>query len=136
MDRLKKPPIGEPCNACGLCCRVRVCSAGSFSLGLVEQYGDRADGPCPALIEDGDGRQVCGMVLRPRDYAPSGRGGAHDLRKAVTVLIGAGAGCDEAGEPPEPNADARLRELQRRYLEIIGQDAIERAAEVWFVGSK
>ena len=38
---LPKPEIGDACGGCGLCCIRRVCSAGSFTLGLVERYGDR-----------------------------------------------------------------------------------------------
>ena len=135
MD-LKKPPIGEPCNACGLCCRIQVCAAGSFTLGLVKTYGERVKGPCPALVTEPDGRQVCGMVLRPKDYAPSGRGGAHDLREAIKLLIGAGAGCDEAGDPPEPDADAKLQALQQRYLDRVGERKLEAAARTWYVGRK
>ena len=129
---LEKPPIGDPCNGCGLCCQIQVCSAGSFSMGLVDAYGDRAPGPCPALVSQPDGSFACGMVLRPKEYAPAGKGGAHDLRKAVQVLIGAGAGCDEAGDEPAAKADRKIAEIQQRYLARHGRDGINRAVAKWF----
>ena len=128
---LTKPPIGAPCNGCGLCCRAWVCYAGSYTLGLVERYGERAPGPCPALIEREDGGGECGLVLRPKDHAP-GKGSAHELRAAIKIMLGAGAGCDEAGDPPEPDADRKLRELQQRFLANHGREAINKAVKLWF----
>jgi len=122
---LEKPPIGDPCNGCGLCCRAQICAAGSFTMGLVDRYGERADGPCPALVEQEGGGFACGMVLRPRDYA-LGRAGAHDLREAVKMMIGAGAGCDEGED------DEALRRVQVRFLEVNGPMRIERAVALWF----
>lgn len=127
----EKPPVGDACNACGLCCRLQVCAAGSYTLGLVEAYGERAPGPCPALIEREDGSGECGMVLRPKDYAP-GKGGAHDLRAAIKLMIGTGAGCDEAGDPPEPDTDEKLAEIQRDYLEMHGEAALTAAVNKWY----
>ncbi len=100
-------------------------------MGLVKEYGDRAPGPCPALIEHEDGRAECGMVIRPKDYA-RGRGGAHDLRAAVKLLIGAGAGCDEIGDEDPATADAKLKEMQEAYLVKHGEEALRAAAAKWY----
>lgn len=123
-----KPAIGEPCNGCGLCCRIRVCGAGSHALGLVERYGERVDGPCPALMPDGNG-WACGLVKRPKDYIDSPRG-VTMLRDAVKILIGAGAGCDEADDEPDETAAPKLRKLQEDYLERHGLEVIQKAAAI------
>ncbi len=128
---LKKPAVGAPCNGCGLCCMTQICSAGSFTMGLVKTYGDRAAGPCPALIAQDDGSYACGLVLRPRDYAP-GRGGAQELRSAVKIMIGAGAGCDELGDEPSEADISALRAVQTRYVETLGPEKINRAVALWY----
>lgn len=122
---LEKPAIGLPCNGCGLCCRIQVCSAGSYLLGLVQTLGDRATGPCPALVQDGD-RQVCGLMRRPTHYLKARRGPTV-LREAVAVLIGAGAGCDEAGDEPDDTALPKLRAIQDAYLQRHGMAGIQQA---------
>lgn len=126
---IEKPAIGDPCNGCGLCCRTQVCSIGSFTLGLVNDYGDRAPGPCPALVEHEDGKVSCGLVSRPKDHA-RGKGGAHELRKAVSILIGAGIGCDEAGN--EADADSKLNKVRDTFMKTHTPAEIERALHVWF----
>ena len=124
-----KPPVGDPCNGCGLCCMVRVCSTGSYVLGLVDQYGDRAEGPCPALKEDGRGGYACGLVLRPKDYIDSPRG-VTPLRDAVKLLIGAGAGCDEAGDEPDETFLPKARRMQAQYIERHGVETLQKAADM------
>lgn len=126
---LNKPPIGEPCNCCGLCCRLTVCGTGSYALGLVDRLGDRAVGPCPVLQVKDDGRQTCGLIERPRDYLPYASGGVHDLRRAVGILIGAGAGCDEIGDESPETADSKLKAIQDAYVSQIGEKTIHAAAE-------
>lgn len=125
---IPKPAIGAPCNGCGLCCLAEVCSAGSFTLGLVDAYGQRASGPCPALLPQTDGSFACGLVLRPKDYAP-GKGASHDLRQAAALMIGAGAGCDEAAGPEDVDA---ITEMQTRYLSLHGREKLQRAVRTWF----
>lgn len=83
------------------------------------------------MTEAGGASTVPSRALRPRDYAP-GRTGAHDLRRALAILIGAGIGCDEAGEPPEADYEARIAELQRKFLEECGRERIQRAVATWF----
>lgn len=125
---LEKPPIGEPCNRCGLCCQIRVCSAGSYALGLVERFGDRVDGPCPALCRDGD-KLNCGLVERPKDYIRSSLS-VTALRDAAKIMIGAGVGCDEAGDEPDDTAMPKLTALQIRYLARVGVPAMVRARAI------
>lgn len=127
---LEKPAIGEPCNACGLCCQLQICALGSFSMGLVREYGQRANGPCPALKREADDRLVCSMMLDPKRFSPAKRGSRHDLRAAAGTLIGAGIGCDEAGD--EQDAGAKLRAVQTRFLERVGPDRINFAVKTWF----
>ena len=131
---IAKPAIGEACNFCGLCCRVRVCSTGSFALGLVAELGARADGPCPALTQTGRGFE-CGLILRPTDWLKSDRG-VTTLREAVKTLIGSGVGCDEAGDEPDETAGPQLEAIQRRYLGRVDRRTIERAADIVFGGRR
>lgn len=123
---IEKPPIGAPCNGCGLCCQVHVCGMGSFLLGLVETYGDRAPGPCPALKQQGD-KFVCGVVLRPKDYIASDKS-VTALRDAVGLLIGTGAGCDDDGGEHSGAADRQIEELAQAHLRRHGIGAFDRAA--------
>ena len=126
---IEKPPIGAPCNGCGLCCRIRVCSAGSYALGLVETWGERVDGPCPALEPDGDGF-ACGLVRRPKHYLSRSRRGVTVLREAMKVVIGAGIGCDEAGDEPDATAMPKIEAVLRRFGERYPRARIEAAARV------
>lgn len=123
---LPKPRAGAACNACGHCCRMVVCSAGSFVLGLVDRYGERASGPCPALIQEGE-REVCGIMRRPTDYLD---GGVTPLRQAWGVLIGAGSGCDDVSDiADDDEAEAIQAAIQQAYLDCIGIEAVRRAVE-------
>lgn len=129
---LNKPPVGKKCNGCGVCCRARVCSTGAFALGLVKRLGERVDGPCPAIMIKPDGSTSCGLVARPTDYLTGRSAGVTPLREAVKVLIGVGAGCDEADDATSAADDAALREVQARYLAEHSEDKIIRAAEIVF----
>src|SRR5262249_25145409 len=82
-----KPAYGSPCNHCGLCCQIGICRTGRLILRDIQ-------GPCPALIEEGD-RFLCGLMTRPQDYAPvrTRIEGAERMRQAAKLLIGAGQGC-------------------------------------------
>lgn len=125
---MDKPPIGEPCNGCGLCCRITVCGAGSYAMGLVDGWGQRAPGPCPALVREGAG-WACGVVRRPKDWIKGG-GGVMPLREAMMVMIGAGAGCDEAGDEPDESALPKMEAVARGYVERCGEAALYRAAAI------
>ncbi|MGD9785101.1 MAG: hypothetical protein AB7E80_16195 [Hyphomicrobiaceae bacterium] len=130
---LKKPDIGEPCNACGLCCLLQVCGTGSYVLRLVDKVGERAPGPCPALVRDGD-RMICGLVLRPKDYINGGS--AMKLREAVALLIGSGSGCDEAGDDRSPEVREKLKKIQKDYMQRVPATKINAAANLVFPNRK
>jgi|GEM_PF-1776068 len=127
---LTKPDIGAPCNGCGLCCTAQVCSAGSYALGLVEKWGARAKGPCPALVLiEADDRLLCGIMLRPKDWLPHRRGQTL-LRKAFGLLIGVGAGCDEAGDEPEAKARPKIEVVQSAYTSARPIADLQAAADI------
>ena len=126
MTDLPKPPVGQPCNGCGLCCRAQVCAAGSFGLRLVNEYGRRAPGPCPALIERGD-KLSCGVIERPLDWLRGNRRGPSALRQAMSILVGAGLGCDEAGPTPTEADLSALDEVRVRFLRRFKASEIEAA---------
>lgn len=98
---IDKPKIGQPCNGCGLCCKVQVCMNGAFVLKLVNRLGDTVPGPCPALVEKQDGTFACGIILTPNKYIKSSKYPAQVLSKNFAILVGAGTGCDELGDDPE-----------------------------------
>lgn len=81
-----KPPLGEPCNGCGICCLSEPCPIGML-------ISRRRHGACAALRWDGE-RYLCGALT-----ARAGR-----LRRwLVRRWIAAGAGCDcslEAEDKP------------------------------------
>lgn len=83
----KKPPHGDPCTRCGLCCMAKLCRLAE----ALFNGGRPAAGPCPALVMDEGGYYACGVVAAS----------AGDLREAALVLTGAGLGCDARfnGEP-------------------------------------
>jgi hypothetical protein len=126
---LDKPPIGAPCNRCGLCCKLQVCGAGSFALGLVENYGDRKAGPCPALLADGEGF-VCGLITRPKQFLPEATARVMALRSAFTILVGADTGCDEQGDEPDETAIPKLRQGVEEFAKRYPQDKLIQAAEI------
>lgn len=123
---LPKPEIGNPCNGCGLCCITTTCAAGSFVMGLVINYGERAAGPCRAMIEQ-DGKIVCGIMLRPRDWTGA-KGAADDLRRDFGMLIGAGLGCDDAGDESDETANPKLRALGELHIQRCGVSRLHAAA--------
>jgi len=79
--REAKPPHGQPCNNCGLCCHISQCkiSVAMFGGGAV---------PCPALVKAGE-RYVCGIVTSLEE-----RSDASLHATAAKIILGAGRGCD------------------------------------------
>jgi hypothetical protein len=75
-----KPPVGAPCNGCGVCCAIAPCPLSRYLLG-------HRDGPCPVLTWQ-EGRYVCGLVVAPTGFA------RWLPRCLVLRWISAGSGCD------------------------------------------
>jgi hypothetical protein len=92
-DAPPKPPMGAPCNGCGVCCLLEPCP-----LGIV--VSRRRHGACAALRWDnGQGRYRCGLLWPPRDRAAARRWGWLGVGRAwlqilVARWIAAGRGCD------------------------------------------
>lgn len=111
---MKKPKIGELCNGCGLCCRSRVCANGSYTLGLVRELGETADGPCPAIVVDDNGAVQCGIIINPKKYIKDNKYSAEVLSRNFAKAVGAGIGCDELGDNPTEEDEKDLDDLIRR----------------------
>ncbi|MBS0392235.1 MAG: hypothetical protein KGM60_11980 [Comamonadaceae bacterium] len=88
-----KPPLGAPCNGCGLCCLLEPCP-----LGMV--LSRRRSGACVMLRwDEAQQRYGCGALMA----APQGWLGLVRQR-LVRRWIAAGAGCDadlQAQAPPQ-----------------------------------
>ena len=87
-----KPPVGSPCNGCGLCCLAEPCPLGML-------YSRRTTGPCMKLRwDDGAARYVCG-ALQDAEHAVQRRsnGFTRAWRALVRRWIAAGMGCDAGG---------------------------------------
>jgi hypothetical protein len=120
----RKPPHGQPCNQCGLCCYAMPCALGAAL------FATRA-GPCPALRFQDNGDSYCDVVAHPEQYSATARRAPQFMRLAALSLIRAGDGCDcrvndepcnEAFEARlDANDDPRLC-AQARYLWAIPED--------------
>ncbi len=88
-----KPPAGEPCNGCGVCCASEPCPIGI----LVSR---RRHGACAALEwSDDAGLYRCGLIENPAAHLPVAlRRAAPLLAPAIARLarryIAADLGCD------------------------------------------
>lgn len=111
IGKLDKPCIGEPCNGCGLCCRIVVCMNGAYVQGLVNRLGETAPGPCPALTQKHDGSWTCGVVMNPKKYLKHRPYPADVLSRNFAHLIGAGTGCDELGYDDNPEEEVALTKI-------------------------
>lgn len=105
-----KPPHGQPCNRCGLCCIGSLCPLAQHVFGFEL-------GPCPALSFT-DAGSVCGLVDAPARHAlrKTLENGPVKMSEAAAHLIGAGTGCDARinGEPPDESFYRRLEELDHQ----------------------
>lgn len=90
------------------------CSVGSYAMGLVEEFGSRKPGQCPALTQTEKGFE-CGVILEPKRWLKrhDKRASVHQLRQAMLVCTGAGTACDSIGDGPGgPHDDFLLRQVQ------------------------
>ncbi len=82
-----KPPVGAPCNGCGVCCSFAPCPLSRVLLG-------HREGACPALLWQID-RYVCGLVEAPAARLRWLPGFLTPLaRRFALRWIAAGSGCD------------------------------------------
>jgi hypothetical protein len=103
----RKPPEGEPCNGCGVCCLAQPCPLGVL-------LSAKTTGACHALRwVDAGGHYRCGAITAPHEVLqaalpsvlPTGlrRGAAMVvaplLQRLARRWIAAGAGCDSSLEP-------------------------------------
>lgn len=95
-----KPPTGEACNGCGLCCAAEPCP-----LGIV--VSRRRQGACAALQWQAQPpRYVCGLLADPRRHLPAALAFAAPALRAVAARgISAGSGCDAELEPVAASPD-------------------------------
>lgn len=109
----RKPPHGQACTSCGLCCVATLCEIG-------RSIYHKTAGPCPALDFDKDGKSACGVLLAAEDRSP-------ELGKAVALMIRAGQGCDARfnGEPKDFAFDAGLD-----ALDMAQRDEIDAARDL------
>ena len=82
----RKPPEGDACNGCGLCCAVQLCP-------LAVEFIPGAAAPCPAM-EFADSRFWCGLVRRPSRYLGIPASGDRLIRAMVHTALSIGEGCD------------------------------------------
>ena len=81
-----KPPTGQPCNGCGLCCLYAPCPVGAL-------ISRRTRGACKALAWDALQAQYrCGLLHQPSRHVPWLP--AALTRRLAARWIAAGTGCD------------------------------------------
>ena len=84
-----KPPVGQACNGCGVCCADEPCPLGQLA-------SRRRRGRCAALAWD-EARSLyrCGLLTQPARHLPGPlRGLAPWLTRWARRWIAAGRGCD------------------------------------------
>ena len=126
----KKPPHGQPCNNCGLCCMATLCDLGR----AIFPHAPRVS-KCPALYRTSRDTYACGVVMHPAVFAPpevrDAEGMTTDkLRAAALIVVRAGQGCDARfnGEPRNTIFDIALDRL-----DAANADKIKAARELWRV---
>lgn len=88
-DAPAKPPEGEPCNGCGVCCLLETCP-------LARLRFLQAKGPCPALAwSASEKRYLCGLLVNPEKYIGWRPATGNKIaRRLLSRWISAGQGCD------------------------------------------
>src|ERR1043165_2494420 len=82
----RKPPEGDACNGCGLCCAVQLCPI------VIELLPD-AQAPCPAMEFNGE-RFWCGLIRRPSRYLGTPLQSDRVIGPMAGVELAIGQGCD------------------------------------------
>lgn len=90
----RKPPEGERCNGCGLCCALELCSLATEFLGVQAA-------PCPAM-EFAGGRIWCGVARSPHRYLGTPPSSDRVIGPIVRETLSIGTGCD-CGEKSLPD---------------------------------
>jgi hypothetical protein len=127
----KKPPHGQPCNGCGLCCMGSLCPLAAWVFEG-DRHGGHHEGPCPALERNGAGF-ACGLITNPATHALAHTlraGGARRASEAAALLNGAGSGCDARinGEPGDQAFYDRMLRFDRAH-----RREIRAAKKIWGV---
>ncbi len=86
LDVPRKPPEGDPCNGCGLCCAAALCA-------IAIELLDADQAPCPAM-EFAEGRFWCGLVRRPSRYCGTPPFSDRRIRTLIEAALAIGEGCD------------------------------------------
>lgn len=97
MPELAKPRFRDPCNGCGLCCRLELCQ-------VAEQVFPGASAPCPALEWEG-GRAWCGMVQHPSRHMSLNYAGADEIVRPLFmkgIAVDQGCGMEDEAQPEQP----------------------------------
>ena len=108
MSEIQKPKFLEPCNHCGLCCRVEVCR-------IALKLDPQATAPCRFLTQT-DAGSMCGVVLAEKEEG---------LPRKVHFALGIGTGCSMTDEDGATEWEAWLFDLEslekvrRLYPEAI-----------------
>jgi hypothetical protein len=107
----RKPPHGDPCTRCGVCCVATLCELGRHL------FGDQP-GPCPGLLLDGEGRAACAPATI----------GDRQHKDAAFLLIGAGDGCDARF-----NGEFTNHQFHQKCdaLDVIRSEQIRAARAIW-----
>ncbi len=92
-----KPPPGEACNGCGVCCAAEPCPLGRLVFR-------QRSGPCPALHWDAERALYrCELTLRPERHLPRLLAPlAGPFRLLALRWIAAGGGCDSDAQSLPP----------------------------------
>ena len=118
-----KPPLGQPCNGCGVCCLAEPCPVGMV-------VSRRRTGACAALRwSDAAGRYSCGL-LGDADWGQPGASAQTSpvwgrwlrslWRRWARRVIASGQGCDAdleveieaGGRVPPPGASTEAAQIR------------------------
>ena len=120
MISREKPPYGDPCNRCGLCCMTDPCRVAQVV--LLQRHG-----ACPALKSDGLGGYVCGLLSELQTPAE---------RDAARFVIGADLWCDMLKTPADTavlNERLPLLEATIQKQRLALTPAARKVVDTWAI---